>query len=50
MDLNLTTCYANSAMMNKKPLTKQDLMEALKTLPTEEKMNEIVIEASHTVL
>ncbi len=37
-------------MLDKQPLTKKDLFEALKTMPTEKSLNKIVIDASHTVL
>jgi hypothetical protein len=37
-------------MTNRKPLTKQDLVEALKKLPTEKKVNDIVFGVAHTIL
>ena len=37
-------------MVDKRPLTKKDLFEALKAMPTEKSVNKIVIDASHTVL
>lgn len=37
-------------MVDKQPLTKKDLLEVLKEMPTEKSVDKIVIDASHTVL
>lgn len=40
----------NVTMADKQPLTRKDLLEALKSLPSEERVKEIVLEVSDIVL